>query len=467
VSAPSIGLGPTTIDAFTGEGPVSGQFASDYRAWALAAPAYGEPMMQPDPPNPQDWRDERVGWGIILPERDGVDLAKVTDAPTPIQELVAARSGKILRYAAGVEFADWKLRDYAREDELFMPASPLGMGPNQLPKYLLICARPDEVPWHIQYGLNPVRCVGRLDLAGEGLDNYVDALLNDWAGAECSYAAPVTWAVEHDANDITALMRDAVAEPIHDALCADPDMPLATFVDGRTDPATLDGLCAALKTNNPALVVTSSHGMTGPLSDVDAMRSKIGMLVDQNDHVLDPSSLLANWQPDGAVWFAQACCSAGSDDPTSYGGLFEAGSSLDQTLAAIANVGATTAPLPQALLGASKPARAFIGHVEPTFDWTLSFPPTQAVLTDDLKRALYDRLASGFPVGLAMSEYYNAIGSLLQKYENARRHYNTTVGAQAKPWLDMLVYSRVTAHDRANTVILGDPTVAMALPGLN
>ena len=114
---------------------------------------------------------ERVGWGIILPERDGVDLAKAADTPTPIQELIAARSGKVLRYAAGNEYSDWTLRDYALKTSCSRQRRPWGMGEGQLPKYLLIYARPDEVPWHIQYGLNPVRRVGRLDLTDQPLEN--------------------------------------------------------------------------------------------------------------------------------------------------------------------------------------------------------------------------------------------------------------------------------------------------------
>ena len=46
----------------------------------------------------------------------------------------------------------------------------------------LIAASPSEVPWHVQYDLNPVRNVGRLDLDDEGLDRYVSALLDDWSG---------------------------------------------------------------------------------------------------------------------------------------------------------------------------------------------------------------------------------------------------------------------------------------------
>jgi hypothetical protein len=455
------------IDAFTGEAPVSGRFASEYRQWALSAPQYGRPTMRPDPPDPADWRDDRVGWGIVLPERPGMspaDLAGAGDAPLPIQELVSARAGKVLRYRAGAGLADWTLRNYAEQDEFFTPAAAVGMGPQQLPKYLLIYATPAEVPWHVQYGLNPVRYVGRLDLIGQPLENYVGALLNEWADAATSYSAPVVWAVEHGGGDITGLMRDTVAAPIYAAFHGDDEMTSATFIDGRTTPATVDALRGALETNQPALVITSSHGMTGPLSDLDAMRANLGLPVGQSHDILAPGTLLANWQPDGAIWFAQACCSAGSDNPTNYAGLFEAGSTLDMTLTAIAQAGADTAPLPRALLGATKPARAFIGHVEPTFDWTLEFPANRQVLTDDLTRSIYEGLAGGEPVGMALRDHYRAIAALLQNYERARREYNAQVGAAAKPSLDRLVYCRVTAHDRASTVILGDPTAAMVLP---
>jgi len=192
-----------------------------------------------------------------------------------------------------------------------------------------------------------------------------------------------------------------------------------------------------------------------------ALQAELGMPVDQNHHVVHPSDLLSDWQPDGAIWFAQACCSAGADCPTAYAGLFEAGSELDDVLTGIAGLGAVTGPLPRALLGAAKPLRAFVGHVEPTFDWTLSFPPNRQVLTSSLVRALYDRLCSSQPVGLAMGAHYQAIGGLLQSYTQARRTWEGLVGAAAKPSLDMLVYSRLTAHDRASTVILGDPTVAI------
>jgi hypothetical protein len=459
--------GPVAIDAYTGEASATGQFAADTRAWALATPKYGKPQMRPDPPDSKNWRDRRVGWGLILPEppcRTADQLAGAGDAPAPIQALVAARHGKVLRYRPGAKFADWTLRDYAGQGDLLNAASPLGAGPQQLPKYLLIYATPAEVPWHVQFALNPVRCVGRLDLVGDALDHYVTALTDGWSAAGAAYSSPVVWAVDHGSGDITALMRESVASPIFKALSADHEMGSATFIDGSSQIASGTALRDALAANRPALVVTSSHGLTGPLSDVGAMRRSLGLPVDQEHRPLSPDDLLTGWQPDGAIWFAQACCSAGTDSPSSYAGLFEPGTLLNETLTAIAQAGAMTSPLPQALLGAAKPLRAFIGHVEPTFDWTLSFPPNQQSLTSDLVNAIYTRLCSGLPVGMAMSAYYPPIGSLLQSYMTARDAYEEAIGAAAKTSLDMLVYSRVTAHDRASTVILGDPTAALPLP---
>lgn len=452
-------------DAYTGTSAATGSFSPHYGAWALARPTYGKPTQRPTPPAPEAWRDPRVGWGVILPATPGLgpsELATADDAPEPIRRLVQARGGKVLRYLHDRNLSEWTLRNYATQDELLGSASAVGMGKGQLPQYLLIYGTPTQIPWSLQRLLNPVRHVGRLDLDGEGLANYVDALLTDWSASTADYRAPVVWAVDHGGGDITTLMRDTVAAPLVAAL--DDGELVPTFLDGSAAPASKAGLMDALSQRRPALVVTSSHGLTGPLDDVRAMAARLGLLVDQDHEVLSPEDVLSAWQPDGAVWFAQACCSAGSESPSEYAGLFQPGSELDRVLTGVAAVGAVTAPLPRALLGAKNPLRAFVGHVEPTFDWTLSFPLNRQALTDDLVRCLYDRLCDGKPVGLAMSAYYPAANSLYQGYFNTRKRYETQIGAKAKTSLDMLVYSRVTGHDRMSTMVLGDPTVAIPLP---
>jgi hypothetical protein len=51
-----------TIDAYTGEGSgVAGHFVSNYKSWALGTPIYGQPVMAPDPIDPAQWQDDRIG----------------------------------------------------------------------------------------------------------------------------------------------------------------------------------------------------------------------------------------------------------------------------------------------------------------------------------------------------------------------------------------------------------------------
>lgn len=451
-------------NAFTGEEAATGHFADTLGRWTVGAADLGVPHLVPSPVDPAHWRDPRVGWGVILPEREGLDpvaLATADDAPEPIRELVVQRQGKVLRYRPGTALAQWVLRDYAGGGDLFTAASPQGMGAQELPLYLLIAASPADVPWQVQYALNPVRYVGRLDLDDAGLANYVSALMDGWRDSTASYAAPLVWSVDHGGGDITTLMREVIGAGLHDTFAADADMPGLRYVDGSVTDATGAALTAALTELRPLVIVTTSHGKTGPLSDPDQMRRDLGMLVDASHQVVDPTALTATWSPDGAVWFAQACCSAGADQPSAYEGLFAESGTVGRVLTEVARLGAQSAPTPRALLGAAKPLRAFIGQVEPTFNWTMSFPPNQADLTASLRRTVYEGICGGKPVGMALAAYYDVIGSLLVNHGRALKSFN--VGSTTA--LDLAAYSKATAYDRASTVLLGDPTVAIPLPG--
>jgi hypothetical protein len=265
------GDAPVGINAFTGEQPATGSIVPNYAAWALTPGVGAKKQLVPSPADPADWADERIGWGVVLAEPPGLDaaaLATADDAPEPIRALVDARKGKVLRYRAGSTFANWTLRDYAGGGDLLTAASPPGSGPKQLPMYLLIYGSPAQIPWQVQYSLHPVRQVGRLDLTGDGLANYVQALLTDWSGSAGRYDAPVVWSVDFGGGDITTLMREALGAPVFDKLSKDSDMGSATYVDGSVADASGAVLAKTLKSNTPYLVVTTSHGMTGPLDDV-------------------------------------------------------------------------------------------------------------------------------------------------------------------------------------------------------
>jgi hypothetical protein len=203
--------------------------------------------------------------------------------------------------------------------------------------------------------------------------------------------------------------------------------------------------------------------MTGPTSDPEAMRRDLGLLVDQLRGLVAPNDLLAAWQPDGAIWYAHAGCSAGTDRPSAYSSLLEPDSGLPELLDALAGIGPTVAPLPAALLGAPRPLRAFIGHVEPTSDWTIRLPWTRQHLTESTQAALYDGLCSGEPIGYALRRVWAHVGELEKALREATRLVNRG-RATATRGLTAALYCQLAAQDRGGMVVLGDPVVAMPLP---
>jgi hypothetical protein len=189
------------------------------------------------------------------------------------------------------------------------------------------------------------------------------------------------------------------------------------------------------------------------------------MPVDQEEKLLDGPALLKAWQPDGAIWYAHACCLAGTDTCTSYAGLFDPAGSVDRILQGVTQAGSGVAPLPTALLSAEKPARAFVGHVEPTFDWPLQDPETGRPLSlpfsDALTRKLY--AAHRHPIGSAFRDVH-ALASkqfaLWYQAKDAAQRMTDPVARRGKR--EMALRAQLGGLDWQGVVILGDPTVAIA-----
>lgn len=457
--------GRLQANAWCGAGAAEGPLAASASAWAMRG-AMARPRMRLGPAargiDLAQWQDPRVGWGVVLPDRDDLadaDKAAAADAPVAIRRLLAARGhAPVFRYRADIP--DGRLRRYYAGGK---PPADLRLQGSRgvetdaaVPHYLLIVGSPDAIPWSVQYRLQTDAFVGRLDLDEAGLERYVDALIGGWPNSRRDVARPLLWAVDHGPEDITHLMRRTVAERMHKAFAAEGfDAQLLSDAD-----AHLAGLYAGLAARQPAFVLTTSHGATFPLEDPPMLAAQLGLPVDHAHALLDIAALLDAWQPAGAIWYAHACCSAGGGRPSEFLGLVDAGSSLGRMLAAVAAAGPRTAPLPTALLGSAQPLGAFIGHVEPTFDWTLRDPDTgqrmtDALVVDTLYRSLH--AADRIPVGMAMDGYYDAVAGLLLDHLDAVEDYNDHVaGAEARARK-----ARLLAMDRLCMVVLGDPTVRL------
>ena len=464
---------PTTlgINAWAGES-VSGPLGPDAQAWILGqdvdrmANELDPTLAAPLPPPDRAWQEAEVGWGVVLPDTgdDVGQQARLVDAPEPLRRLAEARAGPdgpaVFRWSPSDGLSLLRRVHLDGSDQPMAVTGTLpGNARGHLPAFLLMVGPPTALSWELQCRLNLSRAVGRLDLPDDALDRYVTALLSDdWAGSTADATKPVVWSTDDD--DITNLMRVGIAEQMaarfrDDAQTTDGFRHLA-----GTD-ATADALVRTLAGSKPGVVVTTSHGRTGPLGDRTAMARDLGLLVDAQRNLVDPDVLLNSWHPDGAVWYAHACCSAGSDATTRYDALVTPGSMVQQVLWEVARLGSLVAPLPTALLCAEKPARAFIGHVEPTFDWTME-RETGQILTAPTLRALY----TGFfqpnpePVGVAFRQQFIAAGELFGEAAQTNRNSRENSFERQAASLSLLA-----AYDRQSMVILGDPTVCPpALP---
>jgi hypothetical protein len=454
-----------SINAWTGTAGAAGALGANAGKWGVQQHLqdYPHDLAAAEPADFRNWRDPEVGWGVLLADTDAVskiDRAHAVDAPASIKTLLAARPGApVFRYRPGL-LAGFLRRYYAdgTERDIALSGSARGIGDKKLPWYMLIVGAPRDIPWHVQYLLNLTCFTGRLDLDEDARARYVDALVNDWKDSAVSSNRPVVWAVDLGQPDITWLMRGTIADPVAAKLRADPQIgDKLTHLAGST--ATVAGLIDGLKRARPALIVTTSHGLTSPISDPAVMRKQLGLLVDGFGASVTPDALLDGWQPDGAIWYAHACCSAGSDTGTSYKGLVTAGSSVEQTLEAVGALGAAVAPLPKALLGASKPARAFVGQVEPTFNYTLRNPENRQVLTASIQTALYNRMfrQQPEPVGMALATCYGRVGELFALWQELVRQ----VGQAVSGAREAALRAQLMAIDQQSVVILGDPTAVL------
>lgn len=469
------------IDAWIG-GSASGTTTDGTQRWALRDRLRrADRYLLPEAIDQNDWRHPSVGWGLVLAEPAGdhgipdAVLATADDQPAPIRKLVEARTVNgvappIFRFKPDDPKRFSTLLNYRTQKPASIDGAPRGIHAGALPLYLLIYASPGEVPWELQYLLNTTRAVGRLDLnEDEGLRHYVDALLSDdWNGAALDVLATAVWAVHLDDEDITALLLRAIGGRISKSYAGDGDLAgRHRFVDGTSEAATHEKLLEAVRSSPvkgpPGVVVTTSHGLTDATLAPELQRQKIGLPVDQNGHTLDLEALFADdWAPNGGVWYCHGCCTAGSGDLSVYGGLVSNDSSINAVLTTVTDfttrAGPCVAPLPRRLLGAPRPARAFIGHVEPTFDWTLRNQDSGQYLTDMLRFAMYDQLYGGKTVGLALRDWYARIGPLGQQFGIARQSYSRgdDVG-------DRLLYYQLAQRDVQSLVVLGDPTVRLPL----
>ena len=423
-------------------------------------------FLRPEAVEEWDWANPKVGWGLIVPDEivDGTlaaDKAAGADLPEPLARLLAHRRGVLIRHRPGPAGGTLHRYDRHGTEARVNPTGALGAGPGEIPRFLTLWPGPERIPWSVQYELQAGFAVGRIPLEGEALERYVNAVIAEFDGLGIDPLASVVWSVDHGGKDITGLMRDFIGRPLAAELAGDPELApgLRNFTDGTT-PALTDDLRQCLEETNPAFVMTTSHGMTAPASNTARLQQLLGQLVDARRSRLEPPGVDDAWVPGGAIWYAHACASAGSDGRSAFSDLVEDDWELTAVLDGLERVPPMVSPLPRALLGGTRPIRAFIGQVEPTLDWSLRSPETGQVLTAALSEALYRRLYLGRPVGWAMKSLHRNASQLNAREKTLRRAFARGAEDLAGEYLAV----QLAALDWRSVVLLGDPAVSLPFP---
>jgi hypothetical protein len=460
-----------TINAWHGgAGAVSGTFADNligYVARPVALPvqlqyAVGRDLSKWDGKN-------GGGWTLVLPhdpKKSLAEQARPLDAPESIQRLWEHRgSPPVLRYVLKGPNRVPSLRRYERREDGTVVvgdhdvAQGIGeVGLRRVPFYLLLVGKPSVLPWSLQFELNGNRAVGRIDLEeNDGLAHYVDCLINGWDDDGAKASSAVLWSVDHDGgeDDITSIMRQFIGNVFDASLAEEEMVKQRAFLAGRD--ATVAGLGAKLRALRPGLIITTSHGVIPAAGSLEQRRAALGLPMDQSWTPLDPKVHLKDWDPAGAVWYAHACCSAGSEGAERYDGLIVPTSPAGIALRDAAQAGDAVAPLPRWLIGRSHPVRGFIGHVGPTFSWTLRRPKTGECLTSPILDAFFTSFyqETRFPLGHVILPLFERTRTLLIQARNlTATHRASTPTATCTPILDRIL----PAEDLQGTVLIGDPT---------
>lgn len=447
--------------------PVEGRLSASALKWAAGTRAPPRKLLAPPKIDYDDWSHPEVGWGIVLPERSDLSAeakSLALDAPDAIQELVRQRgNAPVLRYDPKLA-AQGLLRRYERGTNTFTQPGPRGKrgsAPGLVPHYLLIVGSPDQIPWEFQYQLQTEAFVGRLDLDDTGLENYVNALLRQWSGSERDVTKPVVWSVDHGHPDITRLMAKTIGERLSSAFASDAEFDHSNlYLTGSS--ATSFGLVDAISKRKPAFLATTSHGATFPLNQPVALAQQLGIPVDANHDLLSHVDVLSNWNSEGAIWYAHACCSAGASGVSAFEGLIDPSTELGKTVLSLGVAGEISAPLPKMMLGHAKPLGAFVGHVEPTFNWTLFSTSNKQTTTAHIIQTLYNQLhGSDRPtIGRSLHGYYQFVAGLLLLHGKAVKALNSHAPGAA----GMAIRSKLIATDLLSMVLLGDPTVRLPRP---
>ena len=395
----------------------------------------------------------QAGWGLLV-HADEAEAMKER-----LAELIAHRNGRVLLYE-DEEPREWKEKNHCD-----------AINPEKCPYYILIAGSPTDVPFELQFSLDVLQAVGRIDFDDpDDYPRYAKTVVDHETGkAVAPGKRAVFFAPRHDYP--TSQSESRMVRPLLQQLPQSKGVPEDLIYDAlRRDEATKDNLKAALQADEsgktPALLFSASHGIG--VNTVDPNQRKLqGSIVCQDcgfplttEHrqgFVTGFDVAEGFRLPGGIHFFFACFGAGTRQTSDFA-RYVPTEDARMRLIAVQGKEDFTAYLPKRLLADPQGgALAVVGHVDPAWVHSFESPVTKG-------RRIYPfgftlaRLLRGKPVGYAVNafdqKYIDYITDLLNLIEDMEED-----GIVPDPL--ELGDLWICRNDAQNYVIVGDPAVRL------
>lgn len=332
--------------------------------------------------DPNDLRAQR--WGLIVPEgelgrRREALVRRLVEARCEQQGGHAVRVYRVPSRMDAAAAASWHRDVYLDEA---VPES-------QRPFYQLILGDLDEVPLAVQQVQMVDGAVGRIAFTGDaGYEAYVEKLLRWERQPSPTTSARSLFFTAHDGTAATthgyqSLVLPAIAAAQDDRADGEYDAREILEIGDPDHKPDRDGLLAALKAADPAVLFSISHGAGPPRGGWLSMaeqRQRQGAMCLGGSVTLTGEDVVTGPVLPGGIWFMLACFGAGTPGASVYWPWIEqlkqlgqCNGQIDVVLRGLPGPGEPPfiSHLAKSLLSNPEGPIGFIGHVD--LAWSYSF----------------------------------------------------------------------------------------------
>jgi hypothetical protein len=395
---------------------------------------------------------QQAGWGLLVHADEADEMQKV------LKDLIDHRNGRILLYQ-GEDPREWKEQNHAND-----------VNPDKFPFYVLIAGSPSRIPFELQFSLDILQSVGRIDFESpDDYARYAKTVVDHETGqAPAPGKRAVFFAPRHDYP--TSQSESRMVRPLLKQLPQVNGVPDGIVYETlKQNQATKENLLAALQPDDakktPALLFSASHGVGVRKTD-DNQRTLQGSIVCQDfEFPLTPEArtgfvsgydVAEGFSLPGGIHFFFACFGAGSRARSDFARYLPTDEGRERLIRTEAKETDFVAYLPTQLLANPQGgALAVVGHVDPAWIHSLQSPVTKGRRIFPFGLALA-RLLRSKPVGYAVTafnqKYSDLSTDLLSVIEDLEEN-------DISPDPEDLGDLWICRNDAQNYAIIGDPAV--------